>query len=340
MLSTLIFVSLFIGILLCSFALWVLLLRVGLRWAKVRDVTMRRVVVTAAIVFILQIGINLLFLYAEPNSDAPSIVFSLLELAGAVIVPCVVIRAMFKARLLRVFQAWLPTLLANTATLAFVLLVLRPFILEAFVVPTNSMAPTLVGKHWRGQCTKCGQPNYCSPRDERFATADPLLMICDRFHVTEAGDLDRTVHSGDRFLVGKLFGPRRWDLVVFQYPADPSTQYVMRLVGLPGEKILIQDGAVWVDGEKQTPPDFLRGIEYLSELPNWFGPDLWGSSKRPALLGKDEFMILGDFSAQSMDSRLWEEGAPGYHPFAVPESHLKGVVTHTYWPPHRWRIHR
>ncbi len=108
----------------------------------------------------------------------------------------------------------------------------------------------------------------------------------------------------------------------------------MRLVGLPGESIHIQDGAVWVDGKKQTPPEEIRGIEYVTM------PRSWGTLDRPALLGKDEYFVLGDFSARSRDSRLWIEGAPGHNPFAVPKSYIKGVVTHTYWPPSRWRIHR
>ncbi|MGE3778694.1 MAG: signal peptidase I, partial [Pirellulaceae bacterium] len=240
----------------------------------------------------------------------------------------------------RALQAWLPTLLAKVTMVTLVLLVLRPFVYEAFRVPTNAMAPTLLGQHWKGTCPECGKPNYCTPGDERYGIADPPLMICDDFHVIRASDIDKTVHAGDLFMVAKFFVPRRWDLVVFQYPEEPATLYVMRLVGLPGEEVHVEDGSVWIDGVRQTPPDSIRGIEYLSELPDWFGPDLWGSETRPALLGNDEYFVLGDFSAQSKDSRLWERGALGRNPFAVPESHMKGVVTHTYWPPHRWRIHR
>ena len=61
---------------------------------------------------------------------------------------------------------------------------------------------------------------------------------------------------------------------------------------------------------------------------------------RPAKLGDDEYFVLGDFSPQAKDSRLWREGAPGHTPYAVPASHIRGVVTHIYWPPKRWRILR
>jgi signal peptidase I len=340
MFSTVVFAAVFVGLLLASVVLWALFLRLGLRWARIPDVTTRRVVLTTAIVIILQVALNVLFLFISPSSDAQSTVLGLVQLAAAVIVPCAVISIAFKARFLRAFQAWLPTLLATVTTLAFALLVLRPFLYEAFVVPTNAMAPTLVGQHWKGICPECGQPNYCSPRDHEYGAADPPLMICDNFHVAEASNPDKTVHSGDRFMVAKFLTPRRWDLVVFQYPEDPTTLYVKRLVGFPGEKIHIQDGSVWVDGIKQAPPDSLQDLEYLSELPDWFGPDLWGSANRPALLGNDEYFVLGDFAAQSKDSRLWEQGAPGHNPYAVPQSYLKGVVIHTYSPPHRWRIHR
>ena len=160
------------------------------------------------------------------------------------------------------------------------------------------------------------------------------------YRTPDASAVDEIVHASDRFVIAKFLTPRRWDLVVFQYPEDPSTLYVKRLVGFPGEKIHIQDGSVWVDGERQTLPDALQGIEYLSELPDPVGPNLWGTANRPALLGKDEYFVLGDFSATSKDSRLWQHGAPGHNPYAVPASYMKGVVTHTYWPFERWRIHR
>jgi signal peptidase I len=336
MLSTVILVGLFLGLLSLTLILWAVFLRLGLRWAKAADVTRSRIVAVTGLVFVIQLVLYIAFRFISPTSDVQSILLMLFEQAVAVIVPCLVIMWAFQARFFRSLQAWLPTLLPSIAGVLFVYLVLRPFLYEAFVSPTNAMAPTLLGNHWRGICPECGQPNFSSPADGRFAPRGPARMICENFHVTESSNVDNHVLSPDRFLVAKFFAPQRWNLVVFRYPEDPSTLYGMRLVGLPGETIQIEEGAVWANGTKLTPPDGLRGIEYLSEIPAW-NDALWGSRDRPAVLGEDEYFVLGDFSAQSKDSRLWEQGAPGHNPFAVPKSHIVGVVTHIYWPPQRWR---
>ncbi len=343
MLSTIILAVTFIGLLLVSAVLWALFLWVGLRWAKVPGVTTLRLVFTTVVATVLQIAVSVLSLFCSPASDAHSIILCLVLLAVGVIVPCMVISSVFGTRFLRACQAWLPTLLGRIIAVALSLIAVRPFLYEPFVLPTNSMAPTLVGNHCRGVCSECGEPNYGSPVDDRYrryGSPEPSLMICDNFHVTETLDAGMRVRSGDRFMVAKFLTPRRWDLVVFQYPGHPATLYLKRLVGLPGEEIQIEDGSVWADGKRLTPPESIRGIEYLSQMPGRHGSGLWGSVDRPAVLGDDEYFVLGDFSARAKDSRLWEEGAPGHNTFAVPESYMRGVVTHTYWPPDRWRIHR
>lgn len=339
MLSTIVVVALFLGLIILSLVLWVAFLRLGLRWAKVADVTPRRIAVATGIVLAIQLVLTVIFRLLSPTSVTQAIFLILLELTNAVVVPCLIIMCVFRTSLFRSLQAWLPTLLTSVAMILVVFLVSRPFLYEAFVSPTNAMAPTLLGNHRRGVCPECGWPSFCSPVDARVAPPEPPLMICENFHISESSLVDDQVFSADRFLVAKFLAPQRWDIVVFRYPEDPSTLYGMRLVGLPGETIQIKGGAVWANGKKLTPPDSLRGIEYLSELPDPY-TNLWGSNHRPALLGDDEYFVLGDFSAQSKDSRLWEQGGTGHSPFAVPASHLYGVVTHIYWPPQRWRILR
>jgi hypothetical protein len=169
MFSSVVFAAIFVGLLLASVVLWALFLRLGLHWAKVPEVTTRRVVLTTAIVIVLNVALNVVSLFVSPSSDAQSIALGLVELATAVLVPCAAISIVCKARFPRAFQAWLPTLLVPVMSIAFLILVLRPFLYEAFVIPTNAMAPTLLGKHWQGICSECGHPNYRSPEDERYA---------------------------------------------------------------------------------------------------------------------------------------------------------------------------
>ena len=110
-------------------------------------------------------------------------------------------------------------------------------------------------------------------------------------------------------------------------------------MGLPGETIHIEDGRILVDGVRQTLPSAIEGIRYETEVPGWSG-QIWGTVDRPAQLGDDENFVLGDFSEQSLDSRIWKQGTPGHNPFAVPDSYITGVVIHTFWSPSRWAIHR
>ena len=165
-------------------------------------------------------------------------------------------------------------------------------------------------------------------------------MICEaRFHMTHPVEHSESVHSPDRFLVTKFLKPQRWDLVVFRHPEDPQKLYVMRIVGLPGEVMTIAEGKVHANGIAVDPPDSIREIRYTSHLENSPG-DAWGSNENPATLDQDEYFVLGDFTDRSNDSRLWNQGAPGHHPYAVPASYITGVVTQIYWPPSRWKSFR
>jgi hypothetical protein len=100
---------------------------------------------------------------------------------------------------------------------------------------------------------------------------------------------------------------------------------------------MIKEGGVWADDKRLIPPSELRNIIYLDkdEASDFF--DFYGTADNPADLADDEYFVLGDFSASSADSRYWTNGAPGHAPYAVPRSHIVGVVAHIYWPVERWR---
>lgn len=209
MLSTIVLVAVFFGLFLASTVLWALFFRFGLRWAKLQEVSTWRIVCTALTVTILQFALNFLFLSFSPSSDAQSVILGLVQLVAAAIVACSVISVSFKTQFVRAIQAWLPTLLASVIMLTLVLFGLRPFLYEAFVVPTNSMAPTLFGPHCKGTCSECGKASYCTPRSKRDDAVDMQLAICDNFHITESSDIDEVVYGSDRFMVETFLAPER-----------------------------------------------------------------------------------------------------------------------------------
>jgi signal peptidase I len=148
----------------------------------------------------------------------------------------------------------------ESIVVAFILAFLfRTFEAEAFVIPTGSMAPTLYGRHKDITCEKCGHHYAIGASDEvespGFLIPGNLVedAICPNCRYTTPKDVVQKlpVFKGDRILVNKFpyeFGePQRFDVVVFKYPEEPQTNYIKRLVGLPGDKLEIRQGDVYTE---------------------------------------------------------------------------------------------
>jgi signal peptidase I len=160
---------------------------------------------------------------------------------------------------------------------AFILaFVFRAFVVEAFVIPSGSMASTLMGAHMRLRCAECGYDftvNYPVGRpqnaeEEASVRIPPTAGIDTAFsmHCPNCGfkvpqdspdprqsARNTPVCYGDRILVLKYLylvqDPRRWDVVVFKSPSERESNYtvnyIKRLVGLPGEQVMVLDGDVY-----------------------------------------------------------------------------------------------
>jgi signal peptidase I len=157
-------------------------------------------------------------------------------------------------------------------------LLLKTFVAEAFVIPTGSMAETLLGYQKWATCPECGEefPVNCSSEVDP-QQGPPIAVVgctCPNCRYKETwietdaqGRVIRTLHeppkwgSGDRVLVSKFpydngrFGaagtPHRADVVVFKYPEAPQKaqtpmNYIKRLWGLPGETVGIFNGDVYI----------------------------------------------------------------------------------------------
>ncbi len=157
-------------------------------------------------------------------------------------------------------------------TIVFVVvlvLLLKSFVAEAFVIPTGSMATTLLGYQKDVTCPKCGFefPVNCSSEVEEKPPRAVVGAVCPncRYQINFLNEhMDPACSSGDRVLVAKylydssLIAPSRFDVVVFKYPKDPQRDntplnYIKRLIGLPGETIGVHYGKLYALSAEKSP---------------------------------------------------------------------------------------
>jgi len=170
-----------------------------------------------------------------------------------------------KADALTNFESFRETV--ESIAVAFMLaFIFKTFLVEAFVIPTGSMAPTLQGQHRDITCPQCSH-QYRFGFTPQNPDAIPTCPNCG-FTIRKLGP-EQPVYSGDRILVNKfLFDfnePQRWDVTVFKYPEDAKTNYIKRLVGLPGEQLAIRNGDIFTTKLVNGQPS---GSEEIARKPN------------------------------------------------------------------------
>ena len=110
-----------------------------------------------------------------------------------------------------------------------------------------------------------------------------------------------TLDDNDYLIANKidyrLHPPERGDIVILRPPTNSSTDFIKRIVGLPGERVLIRSGVVYINGHKLDEP-------YLPEAwtvdANW--PD---NNSTGQVLGPDQYFVMGDNRNRSQDSRFF-----------------------------------
>jgi len=163
--------------------------------------------------------------------------------------------------------------------------VFRAFVMEAFRIPTGSMADTLKGAHFRLRCRQCGYQYDYGFVPEKYGLAQDTIPpgkvrlpptrcpSCGFYSLP--GEL-MPVANGDRILVLKCIyqfvEPHRWDVVVFKNPLEPTINYIKRLVGRPGETVEIIDGDVYINGRISRKPPKVQKEMWMPVFNNDYQP--------------------------------------------------------------------
>ena len=142
-----------------------------------------------------------------------------------------------------------------------------------------------------------------------------ITFIVQAFYIP-SGSMEPTLMVDDRILVAKfvyrLGAVHRGDVIVFRYPLNPQRDFVKRVMGLPGERVRLKEGVVYV------------GDRALTEKGYTIKPDF--GNYGPVSVPATQYFVLGDNRNNSEDSRFF-----GY----VPRANIIGKAVFIYWPPAR-----
>jgi signal peptidase I len=118
----------------------------------------------------------------------------------------------------------------------------------------------------------------------------------------------------DRLFINKFVyhfsAIERGDVVVFHYPRDPEKSYIKRVIALPGDRLRIEDGVVWINGKRQIEryvPEEYRDTNSQAEM----------------VIPEGTYFMMGDHRSISQDSRAFGP---------VERSLIYGKAVFVYWP--------
>lgn len=162
-------------------------------------------------------------------------------------------------------------------------LVIRTFVVQAFKIPSGSMEDTLaIGDH---------------------------ILVSKFIYGTKIPFSDKRIL--------KIRDPRRGDVIVFEYPEDPSKDFIKRVIGTPGDEVEVKEKKVYINGMPYENPHEVHKEKEL--IPREQNPrDNFGPVKVP----ENSYFVMGDNRDRSYDSRFW-----GF----VKNSKIKGLAFIKYW---------
>lgn len=162
-------------------------------------------------------------------------------------------------------------------------LVIRTYLVQAFKIPSGSMEDTLaIGDH---------------------------LLVSKFTYGTKVPFMDKRVL--------KIRDPRQGDVIVFEYPEDPSKDFIKRVIGVPGDVVEGKEKKVYVNGTQYENPHEVHKEKDV--IPKEMNPrDTFGPVTVPA----GSYFVMGDNRDRSYDSRFWK---------FVRRDQIKGLAFIKYW---------
>lgn len=141
-------------------------------------------------------------------------------------------------------------------------------------------------------------------------------------HQVKGASMEANFHDNEYILTDKVSykfsQPKRGDVVIFKAPRNPDLDFIKRVIGLPGERIKVQGGHVYIN-------DQLLKEEYLpSALLTQAGAFL--TEGKELVIPPDNYIVLGDNRNHSSDSREWGPITP---------QEIIGKAFFRYWPPQK-----
>jgi signal peptidase I len=165
-------------------------------------------------------------------------------------------------------------------------LVIRTFIVQAFTIPSGSMMDTLL--------------------------IGDYILVNKFIYGPE-------IPFTDKHLPG-LRSPTRGDIIVFKYPQDEKRDFIKRIIGVPGDHVLVRGHQVVVNGQALQEP-YLKPFDVpLGQTPPGYCGYAYGCE--PTTVPADSYFVMGDNRDNSQDSRYW-----GF----VKRDKIKGKAFLTYW---------
>ena len=180
--------------------------------------------------------------------------------------------------------------LFETVILALLIFLALQFSVQNFRVEGPSMRPTLE----EGEYVLVNKLVYMRFRPQDVASLLPFVESDD---------------SRDRY---PIHPPRRGEVIIFEFPRDPTRDFVKRVVGVPGDLVEIENGVTFINGEELSEP-------YITQKDR--------RDMDPVEVEEGTYFVLGDNRRASNDSRDWG---------TVPAGNIIGRAWVSFWPLDRW----